>query len=945
MNFRPTVRFAEVCVLCALSSCNPDNLEPNIPPGANAPQVPVQTLSTSGDTLTAMADALLKTQAKNLNTGTSTTIPVKITVGQDDTTRAIVKFDQAAIAAAVGSGTLTSASLELQVKESGTDAAGNDIDVHRVLKPWTEAGVTWKCGEDLNTANVGADCPTTKWKMSGAEMDAFVVTRTARAHLNAGQAGVAQFDVTGDVQAFLGGTGNHGWLVNTASASSRVLLWSHEAAMKPKLVLSLAQTVVASLPPDSIPAWFDHDSSYASSQVEGRFLRGVVRVLFTEGASQAQREAAVNSVEGEVIGGAPGVDHDGDYFLKVMDDGTGAQLHTALTSLRQVPQVEDADLVGPGGGQMYVRPNDGAGWTRADWQVLPDSARGDNWNMEAIAAPLAWGCIIGDRRTPVAVLDHGFDDFQLENNVTVGRGTLDQYPNSDQHGTAVAGLIAAEGGDNVATTGVMWEAGLHLVDFHRDSIVPWSAMAATIAAVAQFTEARVINLSYGMPFTGSTAGDSAEVRRGIRAFMGTLRRLARRNLMPLLVVPSGDDPQDAWWGVLPALRDSFPGSVLVVGGIARRFQRAAQSGLGRLIDVYAPSELVTTLDGHGGTSTQSVGTSFAAPMAAGVAGLALSNDPSLTPAELKTLIVSGAVRGKHLVPRGGTASDSAPVLNAYETLKLVAQRPGTPLCGNRTYLNGPTFYTQRTSGPEPLGTLDADTYSNFFGYGAFTGSIAVQHGGKSVLVCVGTSYCGEYLSFQNGAWTTTQTPPGEERVSDSGPRNSILGLTHDGDSTATVTQTGTGSYAGVYEIRMVSVSTGQGRDVGTVTSARTYNFGMDVSVAPGGDFLLLMGQWGEPIPAPDNWAMHADLYLMPLGTGVEASRLRTWSNTALLGAQIAEDGREAVLVVNGASTCEYEYISLPGGGTAQTVPSPISYCDRHESRATFLRAPLSSSLR
>lgn len=106
---------------------------------------------------------------------------------------------------------------------------------------------------------------------------------------------------------------------------------------------------VPASPPDTVPSWFRDDSSFVSVPRRGRFLRGVVSVLFVESATQVQREKAITLVGGKVIGGEPAVDHDGFYYLRVPDDGTGAQLQQAVDVLNHLSQVEIADLVAPGG--------------------------------------------------------------------------------------------------------------------------------------------------------------------------------------------------------------------------------------------------------------------------------------------------------------------------------------------------------------------------------------------------------------------------------------------------------------------------------------------------------------------------------------------------------------------------------------------------------------------
>lgn len=60
------------------------------------------------------------------------------------------------------------------------------------------------------------------------------------------------------------------------------------------------QIQVPMTPPDSIPAWITADSSLDRS---GGFTKGVVVVLFQKGATQRQRQAAVDLIGGRVVGG------------------------------------------------------------------------------------------------------------------------------------------------------------------------------------------------------------------------------------------------------------------------------------------------------------------------------------------------------------------------------------------------------------------------------------------------------------------------------------------------------------------------------------------------------------------------------------------------------------------------------------------------------------------
>lgn len=62
----------------------------------------------------------------------------------------------------------------------------------------------------------------------------------------------------------------------------------------------------------------------------------------------------------------------------------------------------------------------------------------------------------------------------------------------------------------------------------------------------------------------------------------------------------------------------------------------------------------------------------------------------MTAADIKALILEGA-------QRGGRTANGIPVLNAYESLRAAAERPGGRLCGNRVWFEGDGIVVQRVA--------------------------------------------------------------------------------------------------------------------------------------------------------------------------------------------------------------------------------------------------------
>jgi hypothetical protein len=86
------------------------------------------------------------------------------------------------------------------------------------------------------------------------------------------------------------------------------------------------------------PANYIRDSTYT----RGTYLQDIVVVLFKLDATQTERQAAIELVDGEVLGGRPFRDGDGYYFVRVPGGGDPRMLFEALRKLQALSQVLSA---------------------------------------------------------------------------------------------------------------------------------------------------------------------------------------------------------------------------------------------------------------------------------------------------------------------------------------------------------------------------------------------------------------------------------------------------------------------------------------------------------------------------------------------------------------------------------------------------------------------------
>lgn len=460
---------------------------------------------------------------------------------------------------------------------------------------------------------------------------------------------------------------------------------------------------------DSIKIAAERPENLAQEKMKiGRISRNLVFVRFLKSATREQRQIALDAVDGMVVGGGAGM-----YVvhLPVPPDSLGlGYVLRAIRTLRKVPGVETAIIFGFDPPVVnYRKPVDGVAFQQ--WILNPDSAAAYNWALETVAAPAAWGCATGSSTTKVAVVDEGFrHEPDLQNNL--GSDTVFQT-SGPTHGTWVSSVIGAQGNNSLGMTGMLWAAQLGLFDIRTPDPDASSALwypyyALLHAGLAGYP---ILNVSWALEWhvqsgrapSDTSSSDSSLVLENAEALKWVIDSLRAVNIRPLFVLSASNDSVDAFWAGTPAVKllpGDYSSQVLVVGAsrlsTSASTRLAAFSNRGALVDVVAPGENVTVLDGDGSSALDAVnGTSFAVPHVSGLAGLLLSFDPATTTDSLRRFILDGATNGGRFA--NDPTGQPIPLINAYESLKRSAQRSGAPLCGNRVWVDDAHIHVQRTS--------------------------------------------------------------------------------------------------------------------------------------------------------------------------------------------------------------------------------------------------------
>ncbi len=188
-------------------------------------------------TIAASADTFLKQGTPNQNQGSLPTLRLQAS-GKN---RALVRFESSAVAS-LSDGGPASLRLTIVVNAENWGSSGRPISLHRLTKDWTEAGATWNCAIDANTANGSPDCSgETAWEMdkpSQPMLHPWVETPSAMATITNETSGIVTFDVTSDVALFRSGTPNYGWVLKKVDegAAGRLEFASRETDTPPLLV-------------------------------------------------------------------------------------------------------------------------------------------------------------------------------------------------------------------------------------------------------------------------------------------------------------------------------------------------------------------------------------------------------------------------------------------------------------------------------------------------------------------------------------------------------------------------------------------------------------------------------------------------------------------------------------------------------------------------------------
>ena len=359
------------------------------------------------------------------------------------------------------------------------------------------------------------------------------------------------------------------------------------------------------------------------------------------------------------------------------------------------------------------------------------------WWLDAIHAQGAWEYNDQLSSVRIGVLDMGFDTNHedLKNKINF----VNDFNIPDSHGTRCAGIIGAEANNGLGMAGLVWNGDLDLWDIalteeqsaQLQADAPnYVAMNMILGGAVSLIEdgCQVINLSngqsnyYTMYIDNETGAEKYRLKTD-QAYLDMTKEewmqyysscnysetislyflpLLENGYDFVLVQSAGngdsnhvsiDASMNGWFTWLTLNKDDIVYSDhyssidlydrIIVVGSARPdgtggYIQASTSNAGSRVDICAPGDDVYSTDINSSYTFDS-GTSFAAPIVSGVAGLVWAANPDLTGEEVKSIICYDDTH-TDIVADNTEAShplvNSYPLVNAEECVKVALELKG-----------------------------------------------------------------------------------------------------------------------------------------------------------------------------------------------------------------------------------------------------------------------------
>lgn len=329
---------------------------------------------------------------------------------------------------------------------------------------------------------------------------------------------------------------------------------------------------------------------------------------------------------------------------------------------------------------FYIVPDDPK-WS--DYDNVNNVELGQLTYMWAMMMPYAWEIQKGCTDIRVAIIDDGFRDLDhpdMDGKYSSTRrydaydGDYDPTGNNSFHGHQISSVVAAEPDNNEGIAGMVWNSEIVPI-----RVVNYADNARAIDWVVQHNHAKIINMSFGYWNPVSQFPDM-ELSMKVGTDNGHIFIAAAGKYGTVLPYPCTSQ------------------YTISVGGLRRNLDRdGSVSCYGDSLDIMAFSELVWTC--WRSTINQykiDNGTSFAAPMVAGVAALLSSQNPYLNFYEVRNVLTRGAIKVNQMGTSNFNEYFGYGLVDAHRALKMAPVIEPNIVLSNETVYDIKYVHAQNT---------------------------------------------------------------------------------------------------------------------------------------------------------------------------------------------------------------------------------------------------------
>lgn len=394
------------------------------------------------------------------------------------------------------------------------------------------------------------------------------------------------------------------------------------------------------------------------------FVNNEILLTAVEGVTKAEITALVRPYGGSIVGY---IELTNDCQIRFNQVYTIDELQNIVDELKLNEKVEDASIHSLMETTSDAIPDDSE-WANEEWSA--EYPEGKNWGMEAIDAMGAWEYRSRMQDVKVGIIDSMFDTNHDDLNFVQVWNNPSEI--SSDHGTHVAGTIAAKYNNGIGVAGVAPTAKLYGYSMlgdttdstlleHQDltGMMQWKyALAKLLSA-----DCRVINVS--MNWVDATVSQENSTRQG-RILGAYLKKFLNKNYDFLIVQSAGNGKDYTGGHGFKATRNAlFTGiedeevnnHIIVVGAVGTKgsthdgflglfgdrvfkgYKFADSSCYGSRVDVVAPGNKVWSTLPNNEYDYMS-GTSMATPHVTGIAAACFAVNPALSGEQVKNIIKS-----------------------------------------------------------------------------------------------------------------------------------------------------------------------------------------------------------------------------------------------------------------------------------------------------------------